>query len=339
MLYIHQYPDWTKFRFDSRKIMNALGQVRFDEGRLTGITQMLDDNEFETEILTKDIVATFAIDGMYQDTEQIKLQVQKREGADVHAYAVLIASSREKSEQFDEKNILDMYAALGKKITADYRQGDAPIYSRTDNSLIFQGPGPERLQHEMANFITWLNVSQIDYIIKAAIAQFWFLTIRPFNDTNGKIARAITNKIISNAEASGHAQYSINEQIFIDSEEYFKKLAEAQTSNGDLTAWILWFLSKVHLAIQASEGAIQNKITSIRFKSKKNAMHMTPREQKIVDAVFTGKLPQNFNVKEVAAFIGTSHDSALRDIQRLIDLGLVVASKKGGRSTRYSLVI
>ena len=339
MLYIHQFPDWTRFRFDSKAIINELGQVRLEEGRLLGISEMLDDDTLEAETIVRDIIATYAIDGQRLDSKLVQEQVDKKEKADKAAFRSLIGAVRNFHDEIDEARILGWHASITGKPQRQYRSGPGQVHSRTDNSVVFAGPGPERLQHEMGNFITWLNNAQLDPVLKAAIAQFWFLTIRPFDEANGKIARLITNLLLARAESAGHLQYSINEQILNDSGNYFRILAAAQCGNGDLTEWILWFLKTLRSAIREGFSAIKPHAEAVRFKGKKGAEGIQPRAQKIVDAVIAGKIPHPFKVKDVAGFTGTSHDSALRDIQKLIAQKLVAPSKKGGRSTSYSLIL
>ena len=339
MLYIHQFPDWTRFRFDSKAIINELGQVRLEEGRLLGISEMLDDDTLEDEITVRDIVATYAIDGQQLDRELVQEQVEKKEKADKAAFRSLMGAVKNFRNEIDEARILGWYASITGKSQRNFRDGPGQVLSRTDNSVVFAGPGAERLPHEMGNFITWLNTAQLDSVLKAAIAQFWFLTIRPFDKANGKIARLITNLLLARTESTGHLQYSINEQILNDVDNYFRILGTAQCGNGDLTEWILWFLKTLRKAIQNERSAIKMYADMVKFKGKKSAEGMQPRVQKIVDAVIAGKIPQPFKVKDVAGFTGTSHDSALRDIQKLIAQKLVEPSKKGGRSTSYSLVI
>lgn len=339
MLYIHQFPDWTRFRFDSKAIINELGQVRLEEGRLLGISEMLDDDTLEAETIVRDIIATYAIDGQQLDSEIVKEQVSKKEKADNAAFRSLIGAIRNFRDDIDEARILGWHATLAGKPQRQYRSGPGQVLSRTDNSVVFAGPGPERLPHEMGNFIKWLNTTQLDSVLKAAIAQFWFLTIRPFDEANGKIARAITNLLLARAESSGHLRYSLNEQILNDIDNYFKILSATQSGNGDLTEWILWFLKTLRNAIREGRSAIKPHAEAVRFKGKKGAEGIQPRAQKIVDAVIAGKIPQPFKVTDVAKFTGTSHDSALRDIQKLIAQKLVAPSKKGGRSTSYSLIL
>lgn len=338
MLYIHQYPDWTKFRYDSKKVMNALGRVRFAEGRLVGITNILNDGETNEEYIVRDIIATFAIDGETLTREDITKNGNIGTTPIVEKYRELVESQTNSKDTFEESNLFKWHVALDKKHRPGYRNDEGAILDE-NGKTIFAGPRPERIQQEITNFVTWFNISQMDNIIKAAIAQFWFLTIRPFNNENGKIARTLTTLLLARANGTGHTLYAINEQIFQDKENYFRILSHAQAGNGDLTEWVLWFLKTLLHAIQQHEESISTKVKMVRFKNRKNAENLTPRTQKIVDAVLAGELPHPFNVKEVAALTGTSHDSALRDIQKLIELNLAYPTKKGGRSTRYSLVL
>lgn len=338
MLYIHQFPDWTKFRYDSKKVTNALGRVRFAEGRLVGITSILGDSDTEEGIMARDLIATYAIEGEELTRKDLTEPSYQGGQSIIDAYRELVEAQTDSKGTFEETHLFRWRIPLDKNHTPGYRKGEGSILD-SEGKTIFVGPGPERLQQEMTNFMTWFNISQMDNVIKAAIAHFWFLTIRPFDDANGKIARALTNLLLSRANGTGHALYALSEQILEDKENYFKILGNAQAGNGDLTEWILWFLKTMLRAIQKSEEAISTKATSVKFKSKKNAIGLSPRAQKIVDAVLSGALPHPFNVKEVAALTGTSHDSALRDIQKMIEQKLVAPSKKGGRSTRYSLIL
>lgn len=337
MLYIHQYPDWTKFRYDSKKVMNALGRVRFAEGHLVGTSSVLGDKDFEEEIIVRDILDTYAIDGEALTLDAITKPSFLGEQSLIDAYRELIGTQTDKGT-FEETSLFKWRISLDKNHSPGYRKGEGIVKDGNGNT-VFRGPGPERVQQEMTNFITWFNISQMDNVIKAAIAHFWFATIRPFDNANGKIARALANLLLSRANNSRRTLYSISEQILQDKENYFKILSNAQAGNGDLTEWILWFLKTMLLAVQRSEEAVSAKITSVKFRSQKNAESLPPRAKKIVDAVLSGALPQSFNVKEVAALTGTSHDSALRDIQKMIAQQLAIPSKKGGRSTRYSLIL
>ena len=336
MLYTHQYPDWTKFRYDSKKVTNALGQVRFAEGRLAGITSIL-ENGNEEDIFVSDIVTTYAIDGEKISHENITAPDENGMSI-IDKYHQFMETQDESSDTFEESHLFKWQSTLSGNHRAGYRKVESYIQDN-GGKTVFAGPGPERVQQEMTNFITWFNISQTDAVIKAAIAQFWFLTIRPFEHSNGKIARMLTNMLLYHSNGTGMILYSINEQILQDRENYFRILSSAQAGNGDLTEWILWFLKTMLRAIRKREEALNTQILSARFKNKKNMEKLPPRSREIVDAILSGALPQPFNVKEVAAHTGTSHDSALRDIQKLIEFKLASPTKKGGRSTRYSLIL
>ena len=190
----------------------------------------------------------------------------------------------------------------------------------------------------MENFLRWFEASPMDGTIKAAIAHFWFLTLRPFDTANGRLARAITALQLSRAQKSARMHYALNQQILKNRDEYFRTLNKAQCGNGDLTEWILWFLKQIEAAVQTSESAIEFQTRRFRFLARHSGVQTTEREQVLLNAALTGKLPRDFTAKDVAKLFGTSHDTALREIQSLIEKKLATANKKGGRSQTYSVI-
>ena len=189
----------------------------------------------------------------------------------------------------------------------------------------------------MERFINWFESSTQDGAIKAAVAHFWFLTIRPFEDGNGRIARALTTMLLARTENTGRFLYALNKQIQKHHEDYFDQLLRAQSGNGDLTEWILWFLQMMRDSIETRENDIADKLKKTKFIQRIKDIALTERERKIINAAWEKNLPASFSVKEAASLTGTSHDSALRDIQSLIQKGIVRAESKGGRSQKYSL--
>jgi Fic family protein len=164
------------------------------------------------------------------------------------------------------------------------------------------------------------------------------LTIRPFEDGNGRIARALAAMLLARSEDTTRCQYALNEQILKNREKYIETLFKAQAGNGDLTKWILWFLDAMQKSIEECKREITGALKKMQFLQKNHQADLSGRERKIVEAVWNGELPAVFSVKEVAAFTGTSHDSALRDIQDLIQKEIVRPENKGGRSQKYSLI-
>ena len=337
MLFIHQFPGWTKFRFDPARVLDALGKAQFAEGRLAGMLSLIGAKELQTDLITEDIVANSAIDGFTHDKETIRKCVALGETSGLAHVQNYIAAIKNYTDPLTQERLFNWHKAIiGHSVNA-WREKGSEITTES-GELLFSGPAPERLTLEMANFLDWFENTPMDGTIKAAIAHFWFLTIRPFNKANGNIARSITALQLSRAQNSARMHYSLNQQILKNRDEYFRTLNKAQCGNGDLTEWILWFLRQIEAAVQTTELAIESQTRRFRFLARHSGVQTTEREQLLLNAALTEKLPRDFTAKDVAALFETSHDTALREIQSLMEKGLVAASKKGGRSRTYSVV-
>ena len=337
MLFIHQFPDWTRFRFDSARVLDALGKTRFSEGRLAGLLTFASSRNFEADLVASDIVANFAIDGIHLDADSVKNDVALRTKGNLAHIKNYIGAIENYSKPLTQERLFSWHTALAGFKTTAWRDSSSDIAANADG-LLFSGPGPERLQGEMEHFLGWFESVPMDGVIKAAIAHFWFLTVRPFSEANGRLARAVTALQLSRAQNSAHMYYSLNRQILENREEYFRTLNKAQCGNGDLTEWILWFLKQIQNAIQVSEASMDSQKRRLRFQTSHAGIQTSEREQTMLEAIFAGKISEAFTSTDVAAFFGTSHDTALREIQSLVAKGLVKASKKGGRSQTYSVV-
>ena len=328
-LFIHQYPDWSRFRYNFQNIMDALGQTRLKEGRLIGITELINDSAEETEIFAQDIVANYALDGYTLDVEKVKADILKKNNAS-DEIRNLAGSLQNAKQPLTAERLFAWHAAIGQNKVKKFRTKESSVGS-------FTGISAERIPLEMERFINWFESSTQDGAIKAAVAHFWFLTIRPFEDGNGRIARALTTMLLARTENTGRFLYALNKQIQKHHEDYFDQLLRAQSGNGDLTEWILWFLQMMRDSIETRENDIADKLKKTKFIQRIKDIALTERERKIINAAWEKNLPASFSVKEAASLTGTSHDSALRDIQSLIQKGIVRAESKGGRSQKYSL--
>lgn len=329
-LFIHQYPDWTKFRYNAQSVMDALGQTRLIEGALVGVADLVCDSDLEMRMLAKDIAANYALDGYTLEIPILESEIKKKNSArnDIRNFVGAIQNAK---LPLTEERLFAWHAAIGQNKVKSFRTKESVAGT-------FTGVSPERIPLEIGRFIDWFENSTQDGAIKAAIAHFWFLTIRPFEDGNGRIARALAAMLLARSEDTTRCQYTLNEQILKDRENYIQTLFKAQAGNGDLTEWILWFLSAMQKSIDDSKKEIAGALKKMQFLQKNQQADLSGRERKIIEAVWNGELPAVFSVKEVAAFTGTSHDSALRDIQDLIQKEIVRPENKGGRSQKYSLI-
>lgn len=329
-LFIHQYPDWTKFRYNAQSVMDALGQTRLIEGALVGVADLVCDSDTETRMLAKDIAANYALDGYTLDIPILESEIKKKNSArnDIRNFVGAIQNAK---LPLTEERLFAWHAAIGQNKVKSFRTKESVAGT-------FTGVSPERIPLEIGRFIDWFENSTQDGAIKAAIAHFWFLTIRPFEDGNGRIARALAAMLLARSEDTTRCQYTLNEQFLNDRDNYIQTLFKAQAGNGDLTEWILWFLNAMQKSIEDSKKEIAGALKKILFLQKNQQADLSARERKIIEAVWNGELPAVFSVKEVAALTGTSHDSALRDIQDLIQKEIVRPENKGGRSQKYSLI-
>jgi Fic family protein len=309
--------------------MDALGQTRLQEGRLIGVTNLVNDNDEEIQMLAQDIAANYALDDQNLDPQKVKTEIAKKNNAsdDIRN---MVGALQNAKQPLTAERLFAWHAAIGQNKVKKFRTKESSVGS-------FTGISAERIPLEMERFIDWIENSTTDGAIKAAVAHFWFLTIRPFEDGNGRIARALTTMILARSENTSHCLFALCPQILEEREEYLRQLLKAQSGNGDLTEWILWFLQIMRRSIEARERDIADTLKKIQFDQKNKDVALSERERKIVNAAWEGTLPATFSVKEAAALTGTSHDSALRDIQALIQKGIVRAESKGGRSQKYSL--
>ena len=163
--------------------------------------------------------------------------------------------------------------------------------------------------------------------------------LHPFREGNGRLARTITAMQLCRARNSTHLIYALNTQILKNRDEYLSIINKTQCGNGDITGWILWFLNQVESAVHTSENTLEPGLKRFQFQARHSGTPTGEREQALLNAVLSGSIPRDFTAKDAAALFGTSHDTALREIQSLMEKGLVAASKKGGRSKTYSVVV
>jgi Fic family protein len=203
----------------------------------------------------------------------------------------------------------------------------------------FQAPPAERIEQEMQGFLEWVeNEKELDLVLKAAIAHLWFITIHPFDDGNGRIARSITDMILARSDNSSRRFYSLSAQIRLERKQYYDMLERTQQSHADITAWILWFLQSLIHAIAASEETLLRILQKAEFWKRHATTLLNDRQQKIINKLldgFEGKL----TTAKWAKMNGCSQDTALRDMQDLIAKGILLKDNSGGRSTHYALTM
>jgi Fic family protein len=363
-MYIHENENWTDFTWDNKKVMTKLGEVRNLQGRLLGKMESLGfdlQNEAVLNTLTLDIMKSSEIEGEFLDIGQVRSSIARRLGIDI-AGAVeserhidgIVEMMLDATQRYDaplsKDRLFGWHAALFPtgwshlcKITvADWRKdatGPMQVVSGPmgKEKVHYQAPSSDRIEPEMNKFLYWFeNEQEIDLVLKAAIAHLWFVTIHPFDDGNGRITRAITDMVLARSDKNSMRFYSMSAQISVERKQYYENLEKTQKGNSDITAWILWFLQCLINAIGSSEETLSKILLKAEFWKKHSTTMLHERQQKIINRLldgFDGKL----TTSKWAKINKCSQDTALRDIQDLINKDILQKEAGGGRSTNYEL--
>ncbi|MCC6413483.1 MAG: Fic family protein [Saprospiraceae bacterium] len=365
MFYIHQRKAWPHFTWGSDELLIHLGAVRHSIGKLTGQMTSLGfvlQKEAELETLTLDVVKTNEIEGAFLDPEQVRSSVAKRLGLNIpgmipvdrHIDGV-VEMMMDATQKFDVPlsmgRLFDWHAALfptgrsgmHKIITGAWRddsKGPMQVVSGSiGRELVhFQAPDAAVLDQEMEVFLSWFNENQgLDPVLKAAIAHLWFVTIHPFEDGNGRIARAVADMQLARADDSSQRFYSMSAQIGLERNSYYNILERTQKGDLDITEWLVWFLDCLKRALLATETTLQKVLKKASFWDEHRKTIMNERQRLMVNKLLDG-FDGNLITSKWAKITKCSTDTALRDIQDLIDKNVLRKLEEGGRSTRYDLI-
>lgn len=360
MRYIHQLPGWPKLHWDDTAVLSILGEVRFRQGALIGrLSNLGDDSRLlaNIEVQSSEIVASSAIEGEYFDIEDVRSSVaeslhgplpsQRVVGEDVTGFANLM---RDVTANFDRPLNPDRLCrwhrhlfqgerdfAVGRwrdsgsgamRVVSGEIGGEAKVH--------FEAPPAEKVGEEMDEFFNWFENVRLDPTLLAAIAHLRFLTIHPFEDGNGRIARAISEYTLARADQSSQRFYSLSTQIEKERATYYLELESAQKGHLDITDWIEWFLKCLDRALIASDSILDGALQHERIRKRLEEVRANSRQSKIVGRLlddFRGNLTSS----KYAKLAKCSQDTAIRDIKGLIDFGILIASGAGGRSRSYRL--
>ena len=362
-VYIHEQDNWPYFNWDNNKVMLKLGETRNLQGKLLGKMETLGfdlQNEAVLDTLTLDVIKSSEIEGEFLEKEQVRSSIARRLGLDiagsVHSernvegvVEMMLDATQRYPAPLTSDRLFDWHAALfptGRsnmyKITvADWRkEGLMQVISGPmgKEKVHYEAPKFERVPQEMDIFLNWFeNKNELDLVLKAAIAHLWFVTIHPFDDGNGRISRAITDMLLARSDKSVMRFYSMSAQIRVERKEYYNILEKTQKGNLDVTEWILWFLNCLTNAINSTEEILSKVFYKAEFWKFHSTTILNERQHKMIN-----KLLDGFNGKLTSSKWGKinkcSQDTALRDIQDLIQKGILQKEASGGRSTNYELV-
>lgn len=362
--YIHQKSNWPNFTWDSEQFVALLSETRNLQGRLIGKMETLGfelRDEALLETLTLDVLKSAEIEGEIFNPHQVRSSVAQKLGMEFAGaiatdrnidgmVEMMIDATRNCFLPLTANRLFDWHAALfpmGRsgifKITvADWRKdklGSMKVVSGTvgKEKVHFQAPDANLIEMEMHHFLRWFNEeNKVDLVIKAAIAHLWFVTIHPFQDGNGRITRALTDMLLAQSDKSTQRFYSMSAQIRIERQGYYEILEKTQKSDLDITEWIIWFLNCLINTLKATDQILNKVLSKADFWNKHSNSILNERQIKVLNKLldgFDGKLTS----MKWAKITKCSKDTAIRDINDLINKEILQKELAGGRSTSYEL--
>ncbi|MCK9288453.1 MAG: Fic family protein [Sphaerochaetaceae bacterium] len=362
-MYIYQRKNWTAFKWNNDTLLPLLANVRHLQGRLLGQMESL-GSKFQEEALlstlTLDVLKSNEIEGEVLNKDQVRSSIARRLGLAVSGLVdiprnvdgvveMMLDATQHYMKPLTTERVYGWHAALFPtgysgmyKIEAGkYRSGDMQVVSGAmgKERVHYEAPKADVLEVEMKRFLNWFNnESETDPVLKAAVAHFWFVTIHPFDDGNGRIARTITDMQLARSDGSPQRFYSMSNQILTERKRYYNLLEQTQRGDGDITAWLEWFLRCLENALVNSRVILESVLAKAKFWERHSQISLNDRQRLMLNKLlddFEGKLTSS----KWAKIARCSQDTAIRDIQDLINKGILRKEAEGGRSTNYELQI
>ena len=365
-MYLWDKPGWPAFTWDERSLARLLAHVSREQGRLLGKMEALGfdlRSEAHLRILTEDVVKSSEIEGEKLEPDQVRSSIARRLGLDIGGLALadrnvegvvemMLDATGNYTEALTEERLFAWHASLFptgrsgmRKIRAgcwrDDSSGPMQVVSGPvgREKVHYEAPPADRVPDEMAKLLRWFEQpGDIDPLLIAGLAHLWFVTIHPFDDGNGRIARAIADMALARSEKTGQRFYSMSAQIRIEHKDYYDTLEGTQKGGLDVTRWQNWFLTCLLRAIEGAQEILGTVLGKARFWERFAKEPLNERQLKVLNRLldgFEGKL----TTSKWAKIAKCSQDTAYRDILDLIDRGALQKDSGGGRSTSYSLII
>ncbi len=363
--YIWESDQWPNWQFDRVALSGPLSDVSREQGRLMGrladVGMTLRD-QASLSTLTKDVLKTSEIEGEHLNVESVRSSIARRLGVDIGALApvdrdvdgvvdMIIDATANSHLSLSEERLLGWHAALFptgysglSPITVGHWRDDATGPMQVVSGPIgrqrvhFEAPPAQRLNKEVSHFLEWINKpSDMAPLIKAGLGHLWFITLHPFDDGNGRIARAIGDLLLARADGSSQRFYSLSAQIQRKRTAYYTTLERTQKQSMDVTDWLMWFLTNLHTAVDQAHNTLDDILSKARFWQHWAGIPLNERQSTMLNKLldgFDGKLTS----RKWAVINKCSSDTALRDINELITQGVLCKSDAGGRSTSYELM-
>jgi Fic family protein len=364
-MWIYEHQNWQEFKWNAEFLTSKLADIRYRQGRLLGCMERLGFElrcEASLNMLTNDVVNSSAIEGEKLNAEEVRSSIARRLGVNIAGLSpasrdvegiveMMLDATQHFTKPLTKDRLFDWHAALFPtglngmhKITVgSWRTIEAgpmqvvsgPIGKET---VHFEAPNADCLEKEMEAFLRWFEgKDDIDPVIKAGISHFWFVTIHPFEDGNGRIARAIGDMALARADGTQNRFYSLSSQIEVERKRYYEQLEKQQRATSDITDWLLWFLDCLGRAISNAEITLGNILFKAQLWDSINLKPVHDRQRLIINKMLENNFEGFINTSKYAKLASCSKDTALRDIQELKERGILIKNPGSGRSTSYKL--
>ena len=361
-MYIHERDNWTNFRWNDSQISLLLEVVCRKQGLLYGRLSSLGfDSKLRAmaENLTHDVVYSSEIEGIRLNVDQVRSSIARKLGienvkytAPSHYVDSVVGVMLEAVQHYDlilnKEKLCAWQAAFFPAGYSEGSQIEVGQY-RTNEEYIISGmfgrekihyiaPSPERVDIEMQKFLTWFNAEEpVSSIIRSAIAHFWFVSIHPFEDGNGRLARILSDILLARGEKSEFRFYNVSSQINKDKNHYYDILERMQHGDGDITEWLVWYMQKLIEALDEAETIVNTILNKSFFWQKASSIPMTERQTQMLN-LFLDRYEAKITSKTWATLAKCSKDTAIRDIQDLLDKNILVEDIPGAKRPSYSIV-
>lgn len=361
-MYIHEKDNWTDFHWDTSQVSLLQEDVFRKQGLLYGRLGSLGfDSKLKamTENLTHDVVYSSEIEGIKLNVDQVRSSIARRLGIENVKYTapshyvdsvvnVMLDAVQHYDQPLSKEKLCAWQAAFfptgfseGSQIEiGQYRTNEEHIVSGLfgREKIHYIAPSPDRVEEEMQKFLTWFdNQDSVSSVIRSAIAHFWFVSIHPFEDGNGRLARILSDMLLARGQKSEFRFYNVSSQINKDKNHYYDILERMQHGDGDITEWLVWYMQKLVDALDEAETIVTTILNKSFFWQKASSVPMTERQTQMLNLFLDG-YEAKITSKTWASLAKCSKDTAIRDIQDLVEKNILIEDIPGAKRPSYSIV-